>query len=119
MVRPKQHEDASISDCQAWIAENYVIANPVAEMTKRSGLSDRAFKRRFLSATGHTPIDYVQTLRVEEAKQMLESASQPIDEIAQAVGYDDPNSFRWLFKRTVGISPNRYRQRFRSVSMAA
>lgn len=116
MVRPKQHGDASIGDCQAWISENYAVANPVAEMTMRSGLADRTFKRRFLSATGYTPIDYVQTLRVEEAKQMLESADQPIDEIAQTVGYDDPNSFRRLFKRTVGLSPNRYRQRFRSVS---
>lgn len=119
MVRPKQHQDASIADCQGWISENYATANPVAQMTRRSGLADRTFKRRFLSATGYTPIDYVQTLRVEEAKQMLESADRPIDEIAQAVGYDDPNSFRRLFKRTVGISPQRYRQRFRSVSVKA
>lgn len=115
MVRPKQHEDASIADCQVWIAENYSTANPVAEMTKRSGLADRTFKRRFQSATGYTPIDYVQTLRVEEAKQMLETSNQAINDVAQAIGYDDPNSFRRLFKRTVGITPQRYRQRFKSV----
>ena len=119
MVRPKQHEDASIADCQSWISENYAVTNPVAEMTKLSGLTDRTFKRRFLSATGYIPIVYVQTLRVEEAKQMLETADQGIDEIAKAVGYDDPNSFRRLFKRTVGITPQRYRQRFRSVSARA
>lgn len=119
MVRPKQHEDASIADCQSWISENYAVANPVAAMTRRSGLTDRTFKRRFLSATGYIPIDYVQTLRVEEAKQMLETADQGIDEIAEAVGYDDPNSFRRLFKRTVGITPQRYRQRFRSMSTPA
>jgi transcriptional regulator GlxA family with amidase domain len=119
MVRPKQHEDASIADSQGWISENYAIANPVAEMTKRSGLADRTFKRRFQSATGYTPIDYVQTLRVEEAKQMLETSNQAIDDIAQAVGYDDPNSFRRLFKRTVGVAPQRYRQRFKSVGIGA
>lgn len=119
MVRPKQHEDASIADCQSWIAENYATANPVAEMTKRSRHADRTFKRRFLSATGYTPIDYVQTLRVEEAKQMLETSDQAIDDIAQAVGYEDPNSFRRLFKRTVGVTPQKYRQRFKSVGAMA
>ncbi|MEO1105661.1 MAG: DJ-1/PfpI family protein, partial [Pseudomonadota bacterium] len=62
MVRPRQHEDAVIADCQAWLAMNYFLPNPVAEMTRRSGLAPRTFVRRFRSATGHTPIDYAQTL---------------------------------------------------------
>lgn len=113
MVRPRQHEDAKIAGCQLWIAKNYEVANPVAEMTARAGLSDRTFKRRFRTATGYTPIDYVQSLRVEEAKHLLEASNASVDEISEEVGYEDSGSFRRLFKRHVGISPKQYRQRYK------
>ena len=113
MARPRQHDDASIGACQGWIAEHYAIANPVAEMSRRSGLAERTFKRRFTLATGYTPIAYVQSLRVEEAKQMLETTDDAIDAIAEQVGYEDAGSFRRLFKSTVGVTPHRYRQRYR------
>jgi transcriptional regulator GlxA family with amidase domain len=112
MVRPRQHEDASIAECQRWIAENYHVNSPVAEMAQRSGLNDRTFKRRFRASTGYMPIDYVQSLRVEEAKHMLETTDEPIEDISEQVGYEDSGSFRRLFKRTVGTSPQRYRQRY-------
>lgn len=112
MVRPSQHEDATIRKSQGWIAEHYNRPNPVAEMTARSGLSERTFKRRFRSTTGYTPIDYVQSLRIEEAKHMLETTQQAIEDVAEQVGYEDSGSFRRLFKRQVGISPHKYRQRY-------
>jgi transcriptional regulator GlxA family with amidase domain len=112
MVRPRQHKDAIIAESQGWIAEHYDLPNPVAEMTARSGLTERTFKRRFRATTGYTPIDYVQSLRVEEAKHMLETTKELIDDIAEQVGYEDSGSFRRLFKRQVGISPNEYRQRY-------
>jgi len=118
MARPKQHNDAVVTKCQVWIAENYALPNPVMRMVERSGLASRTFVRRFKSATGYVPLDYVQTLRIEEAKQMLEASNDPIQEIALDVGYDDPNSFRRLFKRSTGISPSEYRQRFQSVSIS-
>lgn len=114
MVRPKQSDDATISKSQEWIAEHYDCPNPVAEMTVRSGLTERTFKRRFRRSTGYTPIDYVQSLRIEEAKHMLETTEQPIEEVAEQVGYEDSGSFRRLFKRQVGISPHQYRQRYMS-----
>lgn len=116
MARPKQHEDAAIARCQTWIAEHYACANPVAELTGRSGLAPRTFKRRFAAATGYAPLDYVQSLRIEEAKQMLETSDDAIDDIAAQVGYEEPNSFRRLFKRTTGITPHQYRVRFQSVT---
>lgn len=112
MVRPRQHEDAVISECQSWIANHYNTHSPVAEMTARSGLSERTFKRRFRASTGYTPIEYVQSLRIEEAKQSLETTADPIDDISEQVGYDDSGSFRRLFKRQVGVSPQKYRQRY-------
>jgi transcriptional regulator GlxA family with amidase domain len=81
-------------------------------MAAISGLPERTFKRRFRKATGFTPIEYVQTLRIEEAKQILETTDEAIDIIVDAVGYDDPASFRRLFKRLAGVTPGRYRQRY-------
>ena len=118
MARPRQHDDAVISQCQLWIADHYATTNPVASMVSHSGLAERTFQRRFTAATGYAPLDYVQTLRIEEAKQVLESSDTAIDEIAAMVGYDDPNSFRRLFKRTTGVTPHEYRQRFKSVTVA-
>ena len=115
MSRRRASDDALIADCQAWLAEHYALAQPVARAVERSGLAERTFKRRFKAATGHAPIDYVQALRVEEAKQMLESGDVPVDDIAAAVGYEDPAFFRQLFKRRTGVTPGRYRQRMRSM----
>lgn len=112
MARPSQHADAIIAQCQAWIAEHYDKAHPVRHMIERSGLTERTFKRRFRAATGYTPVEYVQALRVEEAKQLLETQDLPTEEIAHAVGYEDPVFFRRLFKRRTGTTPARYRQRF-------
>ncbi|HLT91375.1 MAG TPA: helix-turn-helix domain-containing protein [Woeseiaceae bacterium] len=116
MNRHRYHEDGVIGRCQAWIAEHYVEPNPVARMVEYSGLAARTFKRRFRQATGYTPVDYVQALRVEEAKQWLEASDEPVDAIAHKVGYEDPAYFRKLFKRRTGITPGRYRQRFQSIS---
>src|SRR5690606_13017428 len=116
MGRPRRHDDAVIGTCQAWIAEHYPVPNPVARMVERSGLSERTFKRRFKAATGYAPVDYVQALRIEEAKQLLETTREPTDAIARQVGYEDPAFFRRLFKRRTGITPARYRQRFQSLA---
>lgn len=106
------HGDAVIGDVQRWIRENSAVARPVEEMRQRSGLPARSFARRFAAATGHTPIAYVQRLRVEEAKRRLERTDTPVERIAWEVGYEDPAAFRRLFRRIAGISPGAYRRRF-------
>jgi transcriptional regulator GlxA family with amidase domain len=113
----RSHEDAVIGQCQQWIAEHYAGPNPVARMVARSGLPERTFKRRFKIATGYAPVDYVQALRMEEAKQILETSDAPTDAVAHVVGYEDPAFFRRLFKRLTGITPGRYRQRYRFIGM--
>lgn len=112
MTRKIDISDGLIAGCQSWIAENYAASSPVQRMIERSGLNPRTFGRRFRAATGYQPIDYVQALRVEEAKQILETEEIGIDEIAEAVGYDDPASFRRLFKRKAGLTPAAYRKKF-------
>ncbi|HSF95146.1 MAG TPA: helix-turn-helix domain-containing protein [Thermohalobaculum sp.] len=116
MGRRIDGSDAVIAECQGWIAENYHVDNPVRHMTERSGLNPRTFARRFRAATGYQPIDYVQALRIEEAKQMLEVSEEGLDEIAATVGYEDPASFRRLFKRKAGLTPAAYRRKFRGIA---
>jgi transcriptional regulator GlxA family with amidase domain len=116
MARPRQHEDAVIAEAQIWIADHYPTPTPVARMAEHAGLPPRTFARRFRKATGYRPAEYVHALWTEESKQILETTDQPLDAVAMAVGYQDPVFFSRLFKRTVGISPGRYRQRFRSVT---
>lgn len=113
---PKRHEDAPIASAQIWIAEHYSSPNSIEKMTVKSGLPGRTFKRRFKQATGMSPLEYMQCLRIEEAKQMLETTDDAIDTIVPAIGYDDPASFRRLFKRLAGVTPGKYRQRFRKIT---
>ena len=116
--RVKQ-SDAVIADCQAWIAENYARENPVASMTARSGLKPRTFARRFKAATGCQPMDYVQAVRIEEAKQLLDANVANVEDIGHLVGYEDPTFFRRLFKRRVGMTPAAYRRKFTKIAAVA
>lgn len=115
----RRHEDAAVADAQEWIAANYAAAKPVAAMAARSGLAERTFKRRFLAATGYAPLDYVQAVRIEEAKQMLVASDMTADEIAAEVGYEDAAFFRRLFKRRTGTTPAGYRRRFARIARSA
>jgi transcriptional regulator GlxA family with amidase domain len=116
MTQQYQNSDAVIGDSQSWIAENLSSPNPVAQMTERSGLKPRTFARRFREATNYQPIDYVQCLRIESAKNKLELENTSIEEISLQVGYEDPASFRRLFRRKVGIAPAIYRKKFAGIS---
>lgn len=115
LARTRQTDDAVIARCQVWIAEHYASASPVAQMTRLSGLAERSFARRFSQATGMAPLEYVHTLRLEEAKQMLESGEAPVEAIANEVGYEDAAFFSRLFRRKVGLTPVQYRRRFGSL----
>lgn len=61
---------------------------------------------------------YVQHVRVEEAKRRLERTSEPVDDISYAVGYEDPASFRRLFKRITGVTPGQYRRKLQLPAFA-
>jgi transcriptional regulator GlxA family with amidase domain len=109
----KDHGDATIAEAQTWLAGHFSVAAPVEEVVRRSGLAERTFKRRFTEMTGLSPIDYVQRLRVEDAKRRLERTEASVEEISWRVGYEDAAFFRRLFKRVTGLSPGVYRKRFR------
>lgn len=112
LARSCQVEDAAIAHCQEWIADHYREAAPVAAMVRLAGMAERTFKRRFQEATGMSPLAYVHTLRVEEAKHMLETGDAPIETIAGEVGYEDASFFSRLFRNRVNLTPAQYRKRF-------
>jgi transcriptional regulator GlxA family with amidase domain len=114
----RQMADALINRCQDWIADNYSAPSPVARLVEVSGLPERTVMRRFRDATGLTPLDYVQALRLEEAKQMLETGDQSIEAVANEVGYEDASFFNRLFRRKVGMTPAQYRLRYGSLRRA-
>lgn len=104
--------DPVIAATQRWAAMNCATEAPVAKMAALSKMAERTFKRRFAAATGMTPIEYIHHVRLEEAKQLLESGSASVEAVATEVGYSDQSFFCRLFKRKTGITPSRYRQRF-------
>lgn len=112
VARTRQVGDAVIARCQAWIGEHFREPSPVAAMVRLSGIAERSFKRRFRAALGMSPLEYVHTLRLEAAKQMLEAGNAPAETIAFEVGYEDAAFFRRLFRRHVRLTPSQYRKRF-------
>ena len=111
--------DGVIARCQEWIGVNYAASNPVQAMIDLSGLPSRTFSRRFQSATGRNPIDYVQALRIEEAKQMLETSLDPVEDVSAEVGYQDAAAFRRTFRKLSGTTPAEYRRRFSRLRIGA
>lgn len=108
----KDHGDDSIIAVQQWIEQNHTHPIDYDHLAREHGMSRRSFERRFKRATGITPLGYLQQLRVETAKRLIETGSRSLDEVAYAVGYEDISFFRKLFVRLTGIRPKEYQRRF-------
>jgi transcriptional regulator GlxA family with amidase domain len=106
------HTDDSISSAQEWMHKNFAKTFSLEDPARRVGMSVRNFVRRFKRATGDSPLIYLQKLRIAAAKRMLESNHRTMQEISDAVGYQDVAFFRALFQRHTGVSPSAYRERF-------
>jgi len=115
LVRQQPHTDAVVRGCENWLRQHYHEAGVVARVVGHARVPERTLKRRFKQATGLALIDYVQNLRIEEAKRLLESTDQPVDEIGLAIGYEDSSFFRRLFKRRTGVAPAQYRRVFQPI----
>lgn len=111
---PKNHSDPAVLKVQSWLEKNYASRMLIDDLAHQFGFGIRNFKRRFKEATGYSPLAYLQALRLEKAKHLLESTRIPIDSITLKVGYEDSNSFRKLFLRQIGLLPTAYRKQFQS-----
>jgi transcriptional regulator GlxA family with amidase domain len=107
-----EHSDDSISSAQEWLHQNFHRSFPLEAPARRVGMSLRNFVRRFKQATGDSPLMYLQKLRIAAAKRLLEGDHRTVQEISDAVGYQDVAFFRNLFQRHTGVSPSAYRQSF-------
>jgi len=107
-----EHKDDAISTAQDWLHQNFHRPFPLEAPARRAGMSLRNFVRRFKQATGDSPLTYLQKLRIAAAKRLLESSHRTMQEISDAVGYQDVAFFRSLFQRHTGESPSAYRERF-------
>lgn len=108
----KQHGDGDILNVQLWLERHLHESIVIEQLAEQFNIGQRHFIRRFKDATGHTPIHYLQNLRLERARLLLESSDSAFDQITLQVGYDDHNSFRRLFKQRVGLTPSEYRKKF-------
>jgi transcriptional regulator GlxA family with amidase domain len=113
------HGDALIAEMQRWLKCRYMIENPVQELVSRFGASRRNLERRFHKATGHSPITYIQQLRISEARRYLERTNLPIEAIALKVGYENIAFFRRVFKRVTRLGPRDYRRKFQMGELLA
>jgi transcriptional regulator GlxA family with amidase domain len=119
LVRNNPHADSVVRSCEQWLGKHYRETDTIKQVMVEANIPERTLKRRFKAATGSTLIDYIQNLRVEEAKHLLESGQKPVDEISVAVGYEDTSFFRRLFKRCTGLTPGQYRRMFQPVFQAS
>ena len=108
----KVHTDRQIQWIQQFMRQNLAVRLTIEVMAEQLEMSVRTFDRRFRSAVGEAPSRYVQKLRVEKAKQLLETTDDSIGEIMAEVGYEDERSFRRLFRSLTELSPRAYRLKY-------
>lgn len=111
-----RHEAPKANDCLAplleWMSAHLDREMDVDALARRARMSPRTFARRFREQTGTTPLQWLLTVRVRRAQELLETTSRPIDDIALRAGFESAVTFRARFRRLVGISPRAYRLRF-------
>lgn len=108
----QNHHDELVAMAQQKIAASYQEAETIQEMIRDVPASRRNIVRRFKQVIGLTPIEYLQKTRVEAAKKLLEQTNQQMTEVMLNSGYNDPKAFRKVFRKTVGMTPTSYREKF-------
>lgn len=106
------HGDTAILHVQHHIHATASQAHEIPDLADRAGLTERTFLRRFVKATGLRPTEYIQQIRMMQARDALETTGLPVAQIAWNVGYSDGAAFRKIFLRVTGLKPTQYRQRF-------
>lgn len=113
----KNHGDEMIDKAQTYLEKNLSEKISFEQLASELAISRRNFDRRFIKATGNTPVEYLQRLKVEVAKNALEKGRKSIFEIMMEVGYSDDKAFREVFRRITGLSPIDYRSKFNQESI--
>ena len=108
----KSHNDEVIKKAQDYIEHYFTEKISFESLSRKFAIGRRNFDRRFIKATGNTPLEYCQRVRIETAKKALETTRKSINEVMYEVGYSDVKAFRGVFKKITGISPLEYRSKY-------
>ncbi|MEN7547796.1 helix-turn-helix domain-containing protein [Rapidithrix thailandica] len=108
----KMHGDEMVKKAQAYIESKLHEKISAERLSSMFSVSRRTFDRRFIKATGNTPVEYSQRVRVESAKKAFETSRKTINEVMYEVGYSDVKAFREVFRKITGISPLEYRNKY-------
>ncbi|HEY4286651.1 MAG TPA: helix-turn-helix domain-containing protein [Puia sp.] len=108
----KNHGDELVCKAQTYMEENLGEKISFEKLASKLAVSRRNFDRRFIKATGNTPVEYLQRVKVEVAKSILEKGRKSIFEVMDEVGYTDDRAFREVFKKITGLSPLDYKAKY-------
>ncbi len=112
----KKHHDEEILKAQLFLEKNYQDKISIEKLSSDLSIGRRNFDRRFIKATGITPLDYLQRVKMEAAKKMFETTRKTVNEIMYEVGYNDSKAFREVFSRITGLSPLAYKTKYNKES---
>jgi transcriptional regulator GlxA family with amidase domain len=108
----KLHGDEMVQKAQTYIESKLDEKISVEHLSSRFAVGRRNFDRRFIKATGNTPVEYAQRVKIESAKKTLETSRKTINEIMYEVGYSDVKAFREVFRKITGMSPLEYKSKY-------
>ncbi|HZY35814.1 MAG TPA: helix-turn-helix domain-containing protein [Mucilaginibacter sp.] len=106
------HKDNDILKAQTYIEENHHLPLNIDTIAEKSNMSKRNFIRRFKKATHNTPFEYLQRVKIEAAKKALEKGNQNINLLMYDAGYNDIKTFREVFKKITGLTPQDYKRKY-------
>lgn len=112
LLAERAHSDSLVERAQHWLQSNMTEELRISELAEALAISDRTLIRRFKAALDQTPLAYLQDLRLEAARALLETGDLSVEVIGGQVGYNDTSSFSRLFRQRIGMSPGAYRRRF-------
>ena len=115
----KSHSDEMVLQAQTYIENNLCEKISFEDLSCRLAVGRRNFDRRFIKATGTTPVEYAQMVKIESAKAAFERTRKTINEVMYEVGYSDIKSFRELFKKLTGMSPLEYKTKYNREALPA
>lgn len=114
----KSHGDDIIQQAQTYIEKHVDEKISFENLSSRFAVGRRNFDRRFIKATGNTPLEYSQRVKIESAKKAFETSRKTINEVMYEVGYSDVKAFREVFRKITGMSPLEYRSKYNKEAMA-
>ena len=114
----KIHDDEMVKKAQSYLERQVQEKISIEKLSSDFAVGRRNFDRRFMKATGNTPVEYAQRVKIESAKKAFENSRKTVSEVMYGVGYADAKAFREVFKKFTGMSPLDYRIRYNREAMA-